>query len=405
MICYHCFQEKGNTPVCPYCGYNADEDRDRFPMALPAGIPLGDYYLLGRVLGQGGFGITYIAKDTKRGNRVAIKEYFPDSMATRSATNTVSPYSGERGQGFIYGKQCFLDEAKTLATFVGNPHIVRVYRYFEDNGTAYFVMEYVEGDSLKDYLKKHNRKISFEEAKRILVPVMDALEVVHSKGIVHRDISPDNIIITKDGGVKLLDFGAARYSIGDMSRSLDVVLKHGYAPREQYSRHGRQGPFTDVYSLAATFYRAITGIVPQESIDRMDNDQLVTPRYYCSDLTPQGEFALFKALAVQPADRFQTTREFKECMLTTAPVPPAQFKSAPVPGAQPPQTQTSGSPSGASLRQSNNPPAQVYQQPYQPPVGTVKQEKAFSPLKTALVSFLISMAGFGIVLLLIYLLK
>ena len=266
-------------------------------------------------------------------------------------------------------------------------------------------MEYVEGDSLKDYLKKHNRRISFEEAKRILIPVMDALEVVHSKGIVHRDISPDNIIITKDGGVKLLDFGAARYSIGDMSRSLDVVLKHGYAPREQYSRHGRQGPFTDVYSLAATFYRAITGIVPQESIDRMDNDQLVTPRYYCSDLTPQGEFAMFKALAVQPADRFQTTREFKECMLTTAPVPPAQFRSAPVPGAQPPQTQTSGSPSGASLRQSNNPPAPVYHQPYQPPVSAAKQEKAFSPLKTALVSFLISMAGFGIVLLLIYLLK
>ena len=457
MICYQCFQEKGSEKICPHCHYNPDENKDRFPTALPAGIRLGKDYLLGNVIGQGGFGITYIAQDTRKGNRVAIKEYFPDSMATRASTNMVTPYSGERGQGFVYGKQCFLDEAKTLAAFIGNPGIVRVLRYFEENGTAYFVMEYIEGDSLKGYLKKHGKKISFNEAKKILIPVMDALEVVHAKGIVHRDISPDNIIITKDGGVKLLDFGAARYSIGDMSRSLDVVLKHGYAPREQYSRHGRQGPFTDVYSLAATFYRAITGVVPQESIDRMDTDLLVTPRYYCSDLTPQGEYALYKGLAVQPAERFQNTREFKECILSTGQTPQAQFKPYPSVNGHTGYTQNTGTSSSGqsyntpraqsyntpgvqsyastSAQQYTAPKAQQYTVPkaqqytaakaqqytsqtgrsYTVPAAKqttaekpkttkpAQKDKGFSPLKTALTSFGISMGGFGVIFLIIML--
>ena len=414
MICYNCFQKKGDSAVCPHCRYNPDADKSRFPTALPAGITLGKDYILGRVLGQGGFGITYIAKDKNYGARVAIKEYFPDSMATRDSTNTVTAYTGERGEGFRYGKQCFLEEAKTLAAFIGNPNIVRVYRYFEEYGTAYFVMEYIEGTSLKDYLKANGGKISFEEAKRILCPVMDALTMVHAKGIIHRDISPDNIIITKSGKIKLLDFGAARYSLGDMSRSLDVVLKHGYAPREQYSRHGRQGPFTDIYSLAATFYRCITGIVPQDSIDRLDDDMLVTPRYYCPDLTPQGEFALFKALAVQPSDRFQTTQQFKECLLTTGQVPLALFRPAPVAGAQPAMNRNNVStgnsaqiPSVQPQRSQIPPPVvpQTFepQKSKQPKQKKPKQQKAFSPLKTTLASFGISMAVFGVILLIILL--
>ena len=435
MICYNCFREKGDSSVCPHCRYDAAASKGRFPTALPAGIDIGKDFILGRVLGQGGFGITYIAWDRKNNLRVAIKEYFPDSMAARDGTRKVTPYTGERGEGFLYGKKCFLEEAKTLATFIGNKNIVRVFRYFEENGTAYFVMEYVEGTSLKDYLKKHGGKISFEEAKRILIPMMDALTVVHSKGIVHRDISPDNIIITKSGRIKLLDFGAARYSLGDMSRSLDVVLKHGYAPREQYSRHGRQGPFTDVYSLAATFYRSITGVVPQDSIDRMDDDQLITPYYYCSDLTPQGEFALYKGLAVQPADRFQSTQQLKECLLTTAPVPPAHFRPGPAQGGQPapqPNTGTSGSPSGQQYgsynppaHQSYNPPApqsynpaqQSYHpaqhsynppasQSYMPPVtAQPTPKKKIGPLKSMLISFGISMAVFAVILAVIWFLK
>lgn len=427
MICYNCFQEKGANTVCPNCGYDASADKDRFPTALPCGIQIGGAYTLGRVLGQGGFGITYIAKDNSTGTRVAIKEYFPDSMATRTASNTVSAFTGERGEGFLYGRQCFLEEAKTLATFIGNPNIVRVYRFFEENGTAYFVMEYVEGTSLKDYLKQRGGKISFEEAKQILVPVMNALAVVHSKGIIHRDISPDNIIIKKSGKVKLLDFGAARYSIGDRSRSLDVVLKHGYAPREQYSRHGRQGPFTDIYSLAATFYRAITGIIPQDSIDRVDNDMVITPRAYCPDLTPQGEFALYKAMAVQPADRFRTTVEFKEAMLSRGATPAAHFRPLPVPGQRPTPAGPSGNPSLRPPVQSQNPSLQppVRSNPsLQPPARPINPsaqpfpqyppnpvqsaqppEKPVKPLKTALISFGISMAVFGIIILIILLLR
>ncbi len=397
MICYQCFQDKGESKICPHCGYDETADKERYPMALPCGIEIGNAYTLGRVLGQGGFGITYIAKDNSTGTRLAIKEYFPDSMATRTGAQSVSAYTGERGDGFRYGLQCFLEEAKTLASFIGTPGIVRVFRYFEENNTAYFVMEYVEGTSLKQYLREHGGKISFAEATRILVPVMDALSIVHSKGIIHRDISPDNIIITKSGNVKLLDFGAARYSIGDMSRSLDVVLKHGYAPREQYSRHGRQGPFTDIYSLAATFYRSITGIIPQDSIDRMDNDQLVTPRAYCPDLTPQGEFALFKGLAIQPADRFSSTAQFKECLLSRGPVPPAQFRPAPAQAAAPPAGRsTTGSSWQTPQPQPKSPPAA-------PAASQDKPVKPVRPLLTALVSFGISMAVFGAILLIIIL--
>ena len=380
-------------------------------MALPCGIELGNAYTLGRVLGQGGFGITYVARDNSNGRRVAIKEYFPDSMATRSTQRTVTAHTGERGEGFAYGKQCFLEEAKTLAAFIGNPSIVRVYRYFEENGTAYFVMEYVEGVSLKDYLRSRGGKISFDEAKRILIPVMDALAVVHSKGIVHRDVSPDNIIITENGVIKLIDFGAARYSLGDMSRSLDVVLKHGYAPREQYSRHSRQGPFTDVYSLAATFYRAITGVIPQDSIDRIDNDTLITPRYFCPDLTPQGEYALYKGLAIQPSNRFQSTLQFKDCMLSMASTPPAQFRPAPTryqQGSNPaqypqnPPVQAGEAYAGqpAAVQPANKPKKQKTRQP-----KPQKQQQNFSPLKTVLATFGISMVVFGIILLIIILLS
>ena len=356
-LCCNCFQEIGDSQVCPHCGYDNNADKDKYPSALPAGTKLTDRYILGKVLGQGGFGITYSAWDVPHKRKVAIKEYFPDSMASRTVTSTVSAHTGERGQGFVYGKQCFLEEAKTLAALVGNPNVARVYRYFEQNNTAYFSMEYIEGQSLKDYLKEHG-KLSYQEAVKFFTPIMDALTFVHSKGIIHRDISPDNIIICKDGNVKLLDFGAARYSLGDVSRSLDVVLKHGYAPREQYSRHGRQGPFTDVYSLSATIYRSITGIIPQDSIDRMDNDIIVTPAPYCPDLTPQAEYALFKGLAVQPSGRFQSVAQFKAMFLSTVPAPPAQFKPAPIaprPQAQPPAQQYQATQNGAK------PPMQPYQ--------------------------------------------
>lgn len=308
-------------------------------MALPPGTVLNGRYILGRVLGQGGFGITYIAQDHKTGSLVAVKEYFPDTMAARTDGHSVSAYTGQREENFLYGKECFLNEAKTLAEFIGNPNIVRVHSYFEENNTAYFVMDYVQGTSFQDYLKQHGR-LSWQETKRILEPVIGALASVHSKGVIHRDVTPDNIYITNDGTVKLLDFGAARYSLGDKSRSLDVVLKHGYAPREQYSRHGRQGPYTDVYALGATFYYALTGRLPPDSIDRQDEDEFILPSSLGVKLPAKAEDALCKALAVSAQDRFQSMSEFYLALNEggqepAPPVPPRPQPEPPGPAPEP----------------------------------------------------------------------
>ncbi len=313
-ICYNCFHEKTQDGVCPVCGYSAEQDRDKYPLALPHGTILNGKYILGRVLGQGGFGITYVAQDWKTKKRVAVKEYLPDTMATRIEGHTVSAYSGQREESFSYGKECFLSEAKTLAEFIGNENIVRIHSYFEENGTAYFVMEYVDGVSFQNYIKDQGGKIDWQDAGRILFPIMDALGAVHAKGIIHRDVTPDNIFITEEGTVKLLDFGAARYSLGDRSRSLDVVLKHGYAPKEQYTRRGRQGAYTDVYSVAACFYFAVTGRKPPDSIERMDEDDLIPPSSLGVKVSEVQEDALLKGLSVQAADRYQNMADFKAAM-------------------------------------------------------------------------------------------
>lgn len=287
---------------------------EMFPLALPEGTILAGQYVIEKVLGQGGFGITYKATDHKTNQKVAVKEFFPDTLAYREVTTVIS-YPGERSESYEYGKESFLQEAQTLAEFIGNENIVRIHSYFEENGTAYFVMDYIEGKSFDEYIKERGGKISVEEAKRILIPMMDALNIVHSKGIVHRDVTPDNIYLTSNGTVKLLDFGAARYSLGDKSRSLDVILKHGFAPKEQYTRRGKQGPFTDIYSLGATFYFAITGKRPPDSVERLDEDDLIPPGNLGVDITEYQENAILQALSVQPADRFQTMADFKRVLL------------------------------------------------------------------------------------------
>ena len=199
--CYNCFHELGDTVrICPSCGMGADiSNAAQYPHALPCGSVLAGRYVTGRVLGQGGFGITYVAQNYNTKELAAIKEYYPDSMAIREGSHSVTPYNMDRSSNYEYGKERFLEEAKTLSEFIGNPHIVRVISYFEENGTAYFVMEYVKGISLKKYLQGKGGKISWQEAMQLLKPVMDALSAVHDKGIIHRDVTPDNIVITDDG--------------------------------------------------------------------------------------------------------------------------------------------------------------------------------------------------------------
>ncbi len=333
---------------------------DKYPLALKEGTVLAGQYIIQKVLGQGGFGITYMALDHQSGQKVAIKEFFPDTLASRTGS-TVSSYPGERSESFQYGKTCFLQEAETLAAFIGNENIVKIHSYFEENGTAYFVMDFVEGISFDEYIRNKGGKISYDDAESILIHIIDALALVHSKGIVHRDVTPDNIYITNDGTVKLLDFGAARYSLGDKSRSLDVVLKHGFAPKEQYTRHGRQGPFTDVYTVGASFYFAVTGKRPPDSIDRLEEDDLVPPSSLGVNIPREKEDVILKAMSVQPGDRFQTMGEFKNALLSAGGVQPAREVQA-----EAPFTESAGSAGAANQRFFTEPQAS---QPSDPSSG------------------------------------
>ncbi len=320
--CYNCFTMRAGVGPCPHCGYDPEWDRGRHPNALPHGSILAGRYITGRVLGQGGFGVTYVALDRPTDKKMAIKEYLPVSAAYRMAGGVqVSANAETGGRSFSYGLDRFLEEAETLAKFSGTPGIVAVCSFFRENGTAYFVMDYVEGVSFKVYLRSHEGRVGWQEAVDILQPVMRALETVHQAGVVHRDVAPDNIYITGGGGVKLLDFGAARYSLGDKSRSLDVILRPGYAPREQYLSRSRQGPFTDVYSLAACFYAAITGYLPQEALERAERDELVPFSRHGVYLPPKLETAIYKGLAVDAADRYQTMEAFLAAVEEAVPVP------------------------------------------------------------------------------------
>ena len=335
-LCYNCFQERETQEgPCPYCGFDLAENEKKFPMALRAGTVLNGRYIVGRVLGQGGFGITYLALDTQLNAKVAIKEFMPGEIATRVGGTTVSVMMETRSEEFTYGAERFQEEARTLAKFIGNPNIAGVSSYFDENDTSYFVMDYIEGISFKTYIANHGGKISVEETLNVMIPVLRALTAVHAEGFIHRDVTPDNIYITKDGIVKLLDFGSARYSIGDKSKSLDVILKVGYAPKEQYIRRSRQGPFTDVYSCAACFYAAITGFLPPESLERLDQDTLV-PVSQCGIEIPEYlDKAILKGLAVQPEDRFQSAAEFLDAIESRQVVAvPGAAPAAPTAGGQ-----------------------------------------------------------------------
>ena len=309
--CWHCFQEV-NTFPCPVCGYDGTEAAN-YPRALPCGSILCGRYTVGRVLGHGGFGITYIAQDYRSGERVAIKEYFPRDFASRNGRFVV-PDDGAAGAYYRPGLDNFLAEAKTLAGFNGNAHIVRVHAYFEENDTAYFAMEYVDGVPLNRYLAGLDRPLGLQEINDLLFPLMEALEQVHACGIIHRDIAPDNIILDKSGAAKLIDFGAARDSTSRNTHTLDRVRKVGFSPFEQIQTGGRQGPWTDVYAMAATYYYMLTGKVPLDCIDRLADDRLVPPSALGAAISPQQEAVLLRALAVMPEGRYQTMAEFRRDM-------------------------------------------------------------------------------------------
>ncbi len=324
--CMGCMEVKGEARKCPHCGW-IEGTMPEFPFCLPPGTILNDKYLIGRVLGQGGYGITYLALELNLNQKLAIKEYFPQDMASRtSGLNKVSMLTGSQGNQYEYGMDKFLQEARTLAKFNEHPNIVLVRDYFKANGTAYFVMSYVEGITLKSYLARSGGKLPVNKALRVIVPVMNALKEVHAADVLHRDISPDNIFINRNGQVVLLDFGASRQTIGEKGRTLSIILKPDYAPEEQYRTKGLQGPWTDIYAVAATFYHLITGKKPPEALERLVKDNLIPPSQLGINLGPQREQALLKALSVLAKERYHTVKEFQDALMVTGP-PRAEVSS------------------------------------------------------------------------------
>ena len=284
--------------VCPVCSRSPGEYTAP-PHALRPGAMLNNRYLVGGILGEGGFGITYIGMDTLLQFRVAVKEFFPNGMVNRNNTvsNEVLSISTDSAKElFSKSRENFLREARTLAKFTSEPGIVAVRDFFEENRTVYIVMEYLDGITLKTYLKQVGT-MSPNNTVCLLMPVFHSLRKIHRKGLIHRDISPDNIMLVGEQ-IKLLDFGAAREFADE--RSLSVMLKHGYAPMEQYRRHGAQGAWTDVYAICAVMYKCVTGKVPPDAPDRVFEDDLKMPSQLGIETEPAFEEVLRRGLAIKP---------------------------------------------------------------------------------------------------------
>ncbi len=287
---------------------------------LPTDTIIGngtDQYRIDTVLGPGGFGVTYLARDLRFERDVAIKEYFPADFAYREDSSSIRTTAGSGQKDFFEeGKRYFLEEARTLGKF-RHPNIVRVLNLFEQFNTAYMVLEFEEGQSLKHWLRQLGRRPTQDEIDRILEPMLDALDLIHSKGMFHRDIAPDNIIIRPTGEPVLIDFGAARNFVRENSYTIGAIVKHGYSPPEQYTVDAKlQGAWSDIYSLCATLYLAIMGEAPEEAAKRQLNDTMLPVErhldaYHKGVYHPALVQALNIGLALKPKERPQTIHEFR----------------------------------------------------------------------------------------------
>lgn len=282
---------------------------------LPSGTILNQKYCISSVLGEGGFGITYAAYDTKCGDKVAIKEYFPAGLATREYQNGipfVSHFQGQLETSFEKGLKRFQNEAAALKTFHNLSNLISIEAVFEENGTAYFVMEYIEGITLKHFIEQ-NGPLSFDELFPLMVPILEALDKIHKKGIIHRDISPDNLMLSDDNQLHLIDFGAFSLENPNETKTMTVILKAGYAPPEQYLSDGKIGAWTDVYGICATIYMALTGAAPQEAIRRIQKDTLEPP-YPKAAIRQWQSNALMKGLALEISQRFRSVEKLYDAL-------------------------------------------------------------------------------------------
>jgi len=284
-------------------------------LALATNTEIDSNYRLLRVTGSGAFGITYVAEDMTLATLVAIKEYYPSDFADRDATMSVRPRSERHKKTFEWGRASFLNEARTLARF-RHPSIVRVTRIFEANSTAYMVMEFEQGQDFGAWLKGLGRPPTQEELDRIAASILDALGVMHAADFLHRDIAPDNIIIRSDGTPVLLDFGAARRAVAEVSRSITGIVKAGYSPPEQYSSDNRlQGPWSDIYALGATMYLAVTGRPPIESTLRVDKDTMAPAAKAAGTFRPGFLAAIDACLKIRRSERPQSVAQLRQLLL------------------------------------------------------------------------------------------
>lgn len=330
--CYKCMKKRSVSPICKYC--KDDAQKPNSPYQLAAGSILKERYFIGRAIGQGGFGITYIGWDMDSDSRIAVKEYFlsgacvRNTLASNDAIASSDAFASSDGKApskvtassevrctdlgaqerFTSQKKRFLKEYKTLSELSGISGLVQVKDFFEENNTAYIVMEYVEGITLRQYVEKQGGKLSGRETFELLKPVMESLEKVHKAGVVHRDVSPDNLMVLEDGGVKLLDFGTVRevsdYAVSKpLTMTTESILKQGYAPLEQYQSKGSLGPWTDVYALCATACYCLTGTAPPEAIGRLLQDTPVALREAGAEVSEYEESVLQKGMALRTHDR------------------------------------------------------------------------------------------------------
>ena len=309
--CYSCMNEIDGS-YCPHC--KKENTSNSIVYRLKPGTILNKKILVGNCIGEGGFGITYIGRDLTLNRRVAVKEYFPNGYVNRNnnVSQLVSATTDNQVSFFKKGLQNFLEEARKIAKLTNVSGIVDVREYFEENGTAYIIMEYLDGINLSVYLRQ-NGVFQPETIFQLMLPITYSLQKMHDEGIIHRDISPDNIMYLKDGKLKLTDFGSARY-FSNAQKEMSVVIKQGYAPEEQYSKNGDQGPWTDVYGLCATMYRCITGKIPVDAIERIKEDTLQTPTELGIRMPEPMQITLMYGLAVFKNDRCKSMQELSYLM-------------------------------------------------------------------------------------------
>ena len=319
--CPGCMEPSQENP-CSRCGFDS-RSPSGMEYALPLNTILAGKYVVGRVLGQGGFGITYIGWDLALERKVAIKEYYPSGQVSRTqGTRSLTWYTTEQASvARKSGMEMFLKEARKMVKVDNIPGVVRVLELFQENGTAYIVMEFVEGETLKTRLQKTG-PLSWSQAKAIFEPVVHAMSKVHRAGLVHRDLSPDNLMLTADGSVKILDLGAAKDLNVNSGASSMQGAKSGFSPLEQYIQRGNSGPWTDVYAIAATIYYTLTGKLPPNAVDRLDHDTLSWSEPGLTALSPAALAALEHAMELQISDRIQTMDELEQ-RLFSGPIPQA----------------------------------------------------------------------------------